>query len=172
MARRTISVVTSQGAKSPAAPVAISVAMRAIPSSPSPRPAPSSASAFGTTSVHASMSQALPSRPFQTSSSPGPNRPDRHDFCPSYGWTYARSGDLLEPTFEEGYDNNLSRDDFGLTPVPRIGTYRGLIFASGGADGISLDEHLGGIKEYIDLFVDLSPIGEIEIRKGVQKVRC
>jgi phenylpropionate dioxygenase-like ring-hydroxylating dioxygenase large terminal subunit len=92
--------------------------------------------------------------------------------CPYHGWTYARSGDLLEPTFEEGYENNLSRDDFGLTPVPRIGTYRGLIFASVGADGISLDEHLGGMKEYIDLFMDLSPIGEIEIRKGVQKVRC
>jgi hypothetical protein len=28
------------------------------------------------------------------------------------------------------------------------------------------------MKEYIDLFMDLSPIGEIEIRKGVQKVRC
>ena len=92
--------------------------------------------------------------------------------CPYHGWTYARSGDLLEPTFEEGYDNNLSRDAFGLTPVPRVGTYRGLIFASLSADGISLDEHLGGMTEYIDLFMDLSPIGEIEIRKGVQKVRC
>jgi fatty-acyl-CoA synthase len=91
--------------------------------------------------------------------------------CPYHGWTYSRSGDLLEPTFEEGYDDNLSRDDFSLTPVPRVGTYRGLIFASLSANGISLDEHLGGMKEYIDLFMDLSPIGEIEIRKGVQKLR-
>jgi hypothetical protein len=75
---------TSQGAKSPAEPAAISVATRAIPSSASPRPAPSSASAFGVTSAPGSMSQAPTFRNFPTSSSPAPNRPDRHHFCPCY----------------------------------------------------------------------------------------
>jgi hypothetical protein len=84
MARRTISVVTSQGAKSRAAPEAISVATRAIPSSGSPRPAPSSASASGTTSAHGSMSRATPSRPLLVWSSPEPNRPEGHNFCSFY----------------------------------------------------------------------------------------
>ena len=38
--------------------------------------------------------------------------------CPYHGWTYSNAGDLLAPTFEEGYDSNLNRADFGLTPLP------------------------------------------------------
>lgn len=91
--------------------------------------------------------------------------------CPYHGWTYARSGELLEPSFEEGYDNNLSRADFSLSPVPRLGVYRGLVFASVSATGPSLDEHLGQVKEYIDLFLDLSPTGDIELKTGIQKLR-
>ncbi len=91
--------------------------------------------------------------------------------CPYHGWTYARSGELLEPSFEEGYDNDLSRADFSLSPVPRLGTYRGLVFASLSQTGTSLDEHLGQVKEYIDLFMDLSPTGEIELNTGIQKLK-
>jgi phenylpropionate dioxygenase-like ring-hydroxylating dioxygenase large terminal subunit len=91
--------------------------------------------------------------------------------CPYHGWTYARSGELLEPSFEEGYDNNLNRADFSLEPLPRLGTYRGLVFASVSATGIPLDEHLGQVKEYIDLFLDISPTGEVELKTGVQKLR-
>jgi hypothetical protein len=61
-APRTTSAVTSQGAKSRAAPAAISVATHATPSSASPRPAPNSASASGITSAHGSTSQGPPSR--------------------------------------------------------------------------------------------------------------
>lgn len=91
--------------------------------------------------------------------------------CPYHGWTYATDGALLEPTFEEGYDNQLRRADFGLEPVPRVAAYRGLIFGSVAATGISLDEHLGAVKEYIDLFMDVSPTGEVDLRTGTQKLR-
>jgi phenylpropionate dioxygenase-like ring-hydroxylating dioxygenase large terminal subunit len=91
--------------------------------------------------------------------------------CPYHGWTYARSGELLEPTFEEGYDSNLRREDFSLTPVPRVDSYRGLVFASLSPDGVSLAEHLGPVKEFIDLFMDLSPLGEVELNAGTQKLR-
>jgi phenylpropionate dioxygenase-like ring-hydroxylating dioxygenase large terminal subunit len=91
--------------------------------------------------------------------------------CPYHGWTYANTGELLEPTFEEGYDDSLRREDFGLTAVPRLGTYRGLVFASLSASGISLDEHLGQVREYIDLFMDVSPTGEADLCTGVQKLR-
>ena len=77
---------------------------------------------------------------------------------------------LLEPTFEEGYDDSLRREDFGLTAVPRLGTYRGLVFASLSASGITLDEHLGQVREYIDLFMDVSPTGRADLCTGVQKL--
>lgn len=91
--------------------------------------------------------------------------------CPYHGWTYARDGALLERTFEEGYADDLSREQFGLTPLPRQDAYRGLIFASLAPTGISLREHLGQVTEFIDLFMDLSPTGLINLGAGVQKLR-
>jgi phenylpropionate dioxygenase-like ring-hydroxylating dioxygenase large terminal subunit len=91
--------------------------------------------------------------------------------CPYHGWTYATTGDLLAPTFEDGYDSKLRREDFGLVPLPRLDSYRGLIFASVSPEGITLDEHLGGAKEFIDLFMDLSPAGRVSLTAGNQKVR-
>jgi phenylpropionate dioxygenase-like ring-hydroxylating dioxygenase large terminal subunit len=91
--------------------------------------------------------------------------------CPYHGWTYANTGELLAPTFEEGYDSNLQRADYGLTPLPRVDSYRGLVFASVSPTGISLAEHLGGSTEFIDLFMDLSPTGNINVNAGTQKLR-
>jgi phenylpropionate dioxygenase-like ring-hydroxylating dioxygenase large terminal subunit len=91
--------------------------------------------------------------------------------CPYHGWTYANSGAMLEPTFEEGYDSALKKEEFALTPVPRVDQYRGLVFASVAAEGQTLAAHLGQVTEYIDLFMDLSPVGEIDLRTGIQKLR-
>jgi len=91
--------------------------------------------------------------------------------CPYHAWTYARDGALLEPTFEEGYGEGLERGQFSLTPVERQDAYRGLIFASASARGVSLREHLGPVTEFIDLFMDVSPTGEIDLSAGVQKLR-
>jgi phenylpropionate dioxygenase-like ring-hydroxylating dioxygenase large terminal subunit len=90
--------------------------------------------------------------------------------CPYHGWTYSDSGELLEPTFEEGYESALRKQDFGLAPVARVGNYRGLVFASVSTEGISLDEHLGQAKEYLDLILDLSPTGRILLNAGTQKL--
>jgi phenylpropionate dioxygenase-like ring-hydroxylating dioxygenase large terminal subunit len=90
--------------------------------------------------------------------------------CPYHGWSYANSGELLEPTFDEGYDYHLKREQFGLTPLPRQDNYRGLVFASVAEEGQSLKQHLGAITEFLDLFMDLSPEGEIALDAGVQKV--
>jgi phenylpropionate dioxygenase-like ring-hydroxylating dioxygenase large terminal subunit len=91
--------------------------------------------------------------------------------CPYHGWTYATNGDLLAPTFDEAYDCSLRKQDFALDAVPRVQMYRGLIFASARPDGISLDEHLGAAKEFLDLIINRSPLGQIELSAGVQKMR-
>ena len=91
--------------------------------------------------------------------------------CPYHGWTYATNGDLLAPTFDEAYDCSLRKQDFALDAVPRVQMYRGLIFASASPDGISLGEHIGAAKEFLDLIIDRSPVGQIELSAGVQKMR-
>ena len=91
--------------------------------------------------------------------------------CPYHGWTYSTQGDLIAPTFDDAYDSSLSNTEFGLTPVPRQQAYRGLIFASASATGVSLEEHLGAAREYLDLILDRSPEGEVELSAGVQKMR-
>ena len=91
--------------------------------------------------------------------------------CPYHGWTYSNAGELLAPTFEEGYDSNLQRADYGLTPLARVESYRGLVFASVSPEGITLAEHLGGATEFIDLFMDLSPTGNVKLDAGTQKLR-
>lgn len=90
--------------------------------------------------------------------------------CPYHAWSYANTGELLEPTFDEGYDYDLDKDQFPLTELARQDSYRGLVFASVAEEGISLAEHLGPVTEFIDLFMDLSPEGEIDLSAGMQKV--
>ena len=89
--------------------------------------------------------------------------------CAYHGWTYRNNGELSAVTYQDGYGGSLRKEELGLTNVPRMGTYRGFVFGSLAPDGISLDEHLGAAKDQIDLFVDLSPQGELDVRAGVNK---
>ena len=85
-APRTTFAARSPNEKSAAEPAATSAATAATPSSASTRPAPSSASPSGTTSAHASPSQAArksPPSPKSSARAP-PGHPNRRAFCPSY----------------------------------------------------------------------------------------
>lgn len=89
--------------------------------------------------------------------------------CAYHGWIYKRDGALAGVSYEDRYDTSFRKEDYGLTPVPRVASYRGFLFASLSPTGESLDDHLGLAREQIDLFVDLSPVGEIEARAGVHR---
>lgn len=92
--------------------------------------------------------------------------------CEYHGWTYRNSGELVGVTLRAGYDpaefdgicNSLDR-------VPRVATYRGLIFASMSPTGMSLVDFLGVTTRYIDDWMDASPTGEIVVTGGVWKHR-
>lgn len=88
--------------------------------------------------------------------------------CPYHGWVYDNTGELMAVPDIDGY-GDLNLKEWGLTPAPRVDSYRGFIFASLSPDGVSLDEHLGLAKGYMDLFLDVSPQGRIEVRSGVNK---
>lgn len=90
--------------------------------------------------------------------------------CAYHGWTYRNSGELIGVPYSNGYDRqDFDKSDYGLQPVPRVEMYRGFIFASLAPEGISLIEHLGNAAEFLDLFVDLSPDGEIVARSGTHR---
>jgi phenylpropionate dioxygenase-like ring-hydroxylating dioxygenase large terminal subunit len=91
--------------------------------------------------------------------------------CIYHGWTYSTSGALLGAPYSTAYGASFRKEEYGLSKVPRVGSYRGFIFASLSPTGISLDEHLGYAKGLIDQFVELSPEGEIELCAGTQKQR-
>ena len=89
--------------------------------------------------------------------------------CAYHGWTYSNKGDLLGATFVRAYGDSFNRDELSLKKVPRVDSYRGIIFASLSPTGPSLDEHLGRAKEYLDDFIDQAPEGDLVLRAGVQK---
>ena len=92
--------------------------------------------------------------------------------CPYHGWTYDLSGALLGVPYRGGYDASFDKSTRGLAHAPRVAAYRGFVFASLSADGITLEEHLGKATKLIDRSCDLSPEGEIELTAGWVKHRC
>ena len=86
--------------------------------------------------------------------------------CCYHGWTYDSDGTLLNVPVPEGCAATFDKRDFGLMPVPRIGSYRGFVFASLGDSGISFEDHIGPMKSSIDDLVDRAPDGELALDAG------
>lgn len=89
--------------------------------------------------------------------------------CQYHGWTYRNSGELVGVTFPDGYEGDFDKSQMGLGRVPRLGSFRGFVFGSFAAEGPSLDEYLGPVKQVIDLAIDGSPTGTISVNSGVMK---
>src|SRR5713226_1920664 len=89
--------------------------------------------------------------------------------CSYHGWTYNTKGELIGVPYADGYGNNFDRRRFSLIKAARVEQYRGLVFASLNAEVDGLADYLGNAKRYIDLFVELSPEGELEARAGTHK---
>ncbi|MEE2768758.1 MAG: aromatic ring-hydroxylating dioxygenase subunit alpha [Actinomycetota bacterium] len=84
--------------------------------------------------------------------------------CSYHGWTYSNRGDLVNVPFADGYPADFDKSDYGLSQIPSLGTYRGVIFGTLNPDPSSLLDWLGPAAPLIDGFVDRSPTGRIELR--------
>lgn len=93
----------------------------------------------------------------------------RYFRCAYHGWTYEADGRLIGVTYPSGYGTSFKREEMGLLEAPRIGIYRGFVWASLAQEGPSLEAHLGAAKEYLDEICDVSPVGEIELTAGSQR---
>ncbi len=88
--------------------------------------------------------------------------------CPYHSWTYKTNGDLALLPSRDRFGADFDLADYGLTRVARVASYRGFMFASLAEDGPDLDEHLGRAKHYIDIFVDRSPMGCVQVTKPLK----
>jgi p-cumate 2,3-dioxygenase alpha subunit len=93
----------------------------------------------------------------------------RQFYCMYHGWTYHPDGRLKSVPGEEAYGSCFDKSEMGLMPVPRLEHYRDFYFLSFDRDAVDLPTYLAGAKDYIDLVVDQSPTGKMEIISGVQE---
>jgi phenylpropionate dioxygenase-like ring-hydroxylating dioxygenase large terminal subunit len=89
--------------------------------------------------------------------------------CWYHGWTYNLKGELIGLPYADGYGSGFDRRKFSLIKAARVEKYRGLVFASLSPAVERLADYLGHARYYIDLFVELSPDGEVESRAGIHK---
>ena len=90
--------------------------------------------------------------------------------CPFHAWSYSSTGRLVScgDVQAAGYGSGFDKNALGLKRVARTESYRGLIFASMSETSGSLWDYLGDAKVFIDLIVDQSCEGAIEIIPGRQ----
>ena len=89
-------------------------------------------------------------------------------FCFYHGWSYNRDGALDGVPGQSSYPASFDRCQLGLLE-PQVASYRGFVFLSFNPDALPLAEYLAGATEYIDLVVDQSPSGEMQVIRGTQE---
>jgi phenylpropionate dioxygenase-like ring-hydroxylating dioxygenase large terminal subunit len=84
-----------------------------------------------------------------------------HFRCPYHGYTYQNTGKLNGVPFQkEAYGpEGLDKDEWAMTPAPRVGIYEGMIFASLNPDIPELPEYIGDMGWYLDFYLKKSPAG-------------
>ena len=91
--------------------------------------------------------------------------------CSFHGWTYDSAGNLISaPNLDSGYHGKLDKSDWGLVAVPRVESYKGLIFGCFAPDAPSLLGYLGEMAWYLDCMLDRRD-GGTEVIGGVHKMR-
>jgi phenylpropionate dioxygenase-like ring-hydroxylating dioxygenase large terminal subunit len=83
----------------------------------------------------------------------------RHFVCPYHGWAYARNGRLITTTFDRHFPEGVDDPLLGLVPIPRLESYKGLIFGSWQDDIVDLPSYLGDFRWYLDAFFARTPQG-------------
>jgi p-cumate 2,3-dioxygenase alpha subunit len=90
-------------------------------------------------------------------------------YCFYHGWSYDRDGCLDGVPGASSYPPSFERKEFGLASPPHVDAYRGFVFVSFNPAAQPLGDYLAGAKEYLDLVVDQSPTGEMEVVRGTQE---
>jgi len=89
--------------------------------------------------------------------------------CIYHGWTYNTDGSIKGIPGDDAYPPGFDKQGKGLVPVARLEHYKDFYFLNFDRDAIDLKTYLAGAKDYIDLVVDQSPSGRMEIISGTQE---
>ncbi len=89
--------------------------------------------------------------------------------CIYHGWAYRNDGALGGVPGEEAYAGELDKSELGLRRPARFESYRDFWFMNLDANAPSLLDYLGKATEYLDLVVDQSPSGQMQVVTGVQE---
>jgi phenylpropionate dioxygenase-like ring-hydroxylating dioxygenase large terminal subunit len=82
--------------------------------------------------------------------------------CTYHGWTYDQAGNLINvPHEDDGYRNQLRKDQWGLIRVPQVENYHGFVFGTWDVEAEPFLEYLGDMAWYLDSFVDRWPKSEV-----------
>lgn len=83
----------------------------------------------------------------------------RRFICPYHNWSYTVEGELSTIPQENALAGKPDKSKLGLKRVPRLESWRGLIFGSFDPDIIPLEEYLGDMRFYLDAFLGRFPAG-------------
>ncbi|MFC5181349.1 aromatic ring-hydroxylating oxygenase subunit alpha [Actinomadura harenae] len=91
--------------------------------------------------------------------------------CPYHGWSYGTDGTLIAvPEERAAYGERLDRSEWGLAAVPRVETYKGLVFGTWDTEIPPLREYLGDVTYFLDVLLDPDGQGAVMV-PGVHKWR-
>jgi p-cumate 2,3-dioxygenase alpha subunit len=89
--------------------------------------------------------------------------------CIYHGWTYRNDGVLAGVPGQDAYRGEFEKSELGLRAPARFESYRDFWFMNLDANAPPLREYLGRATEYIDLVIDQSPSGQMEVIAGAQE---
>lgn len=79
--------------------------------------------------------------------------------CPYHSWSYTVEGDLVSIPQASEVQNQPDLATLGLKQVPRVESWRGMIFGSFDESIIPLEDYLGDMRFYLDAFFGRFPGG-------------
>ena len=86
--------------------------------------------------------------------------------CFYHAWTFDSDGALIGVPDEETFGPTFDKSKFGLVTVPRMESYRGMIFVSYDPDIEDLVDYLAGAREYIDAMMDAAEVAAAFVADG------
>ena len=93
----------------------------------------------------------------------------RSFFCFYHGWSYNINGELDGVPGKASYPPSFDATKLGLAEPALVDSYKGFIFLNFNPKAMTLVDYLAGATEYIDLIVDQSPSGRMEVIPGTQE---
>ena len=89
--------------------------------------------------------------------------------CVYHGWIYNNDGALARVPGDEAYTEAFDQNAYGLRTPAKFEQYKDFWFLNLDANAPSLNDYLGKATEYLDLVVDQSPSGTMEVISGTQE---